>query len=124
MSYNPRYEQQQHSGRYDRKPGTGRVWPNKRKQGQRDPDFTGEIALPDGRSMRIALWESFADRGDGPFNGFSVRLSEDTRQSGSTDAQARSGGYSGGYRPGGSANPPASEPDRGQYDPLDDEVPF
>lgn len=77
------YQQQQPP-----KPGNGRVWPAKERRSQNSPHFTGNITLPDGRTMRVALWESYANRGQGPFNGFSIKLSEDTRQGSPYQAQA------------------------------------
>jgi hypothetical protein len=41
--------------------------------------------------MRVALWESFANRGTGDFNGFSIKLSEDTRQGDGYHAQSQGG---------------------------------
>lgn len=82
--------QQQSQQRQSRNPGSGRVWPARQRTSPRAPAFTGEITLPDGHVMRIALWESFANRGTGDFNGFSLKLSEDTRQGNGYQAQ---GGY-------------------------------
>lgn len=82
--------QQQSQQRQPRNPGSGRVWPARQRNGPRAPAFTGDITLPDGHVMRIALWESFANRGQGDFNGFSIKLSEDTRQGSGYQAQ---GGY-------------------------------
>ena len=81
---------QQNQQRQPRNPGSGRVWPAKQRNGPRAPAFTGELTLPDGHVMRVALWESFANRGQGDFNGFSIKLSEDTRQGNGYQAQ---GGY-------------------------------
>lgn len=82
---------QQSPQRQPRNPGSGRVWPAKQRNGPRAPAFTGEITLPDGHVMRIALWESFANRGTGDFNGFSLKLSEDTRQGNGYQAQGSYG---------------------------------
>lgn len=79
------------------KPGNGRVWPAKERRSQNSPHFTGNITLPDGRTMRVALWESYANRGSGPFNGFSIKLSEDTRQGSPYQAQAGYGQQPQGY---------------------------
>lgn len=94
--------QGQNQQRQPRKPCTGRVWPGKRAS-DKAPHFTGEIALPDGHTMRVALWEEYKN---GQFNGFSLKLSEDTRQQGNGyQAQGQQGqpqGYgqqSGGYAP-------------------------
>jgi hypothetical protein len=85
------YQQQNSQQRQPRNPGSGRVWPAKQRNGPRAPAFTGEITLPDGHVMRVALWESFANRGTGEFNGFSIKLSEDTRQGNGYQAQAGHG---------------------------------
>lgn len=105
------YGQQQ--PRQPSKPGNGRVWPAKERRTQNSPHFTGTITLPDGREMRVALWESYANRGSGPFNGFSIKLSEDTRQGNGYQAQAGQGqpqGYgqpqNGGYAPQGGGYAP------------------
>lgn len=90
-----------------RKPGSGRLWPNDKGAGNpRAPKFTGELVLLDGRTVRVSMWESFANRGQGPFNGFSLKLSEDTRQNGGYQAQGGYGqpqgygqGQQGGYTP-------------------------
>lgn len=84
------YQQQNSQQRQPRNPGSGRVWPAKQRSSPKAPAFTGEITLPDGHVMRVALWESFANRGTGEFNGFSLKLSEDTRQGNGYQAQ---GGY-------------------------------
>jgi hypothetical protein len=87
----------QRQQRDPQKPGNGRVWPTRQRRGPNSPNFTGEITLPDGHVMRVSLWEAYKDRGNGPFNGFSIKLSEDTRQGSGYHAQ---GGYSnnaGGY---------------------------
>lgn len=82
------YGNQQPRPRPPRNPCTGRVWPAKQRSGPKAPAFTGEIALPDGHVMRVAMWESFGNRGAGPFNGFSIKISEDTRQGDPYHAQA------------------------------------
>jgi hypothetical protein len=78
--------QQQSQQRQPRKPGNGRVWPQ-RQPGGNKPQFTGEITLPNGHVMRVSMWEQFGQNG-GPFNGFSIKLSEDTRQGDGYQAQA------------------------------------
>lgn len=103
--------QQASQQRQPRKPGNGRVWPQ-RQPGGNKPQFTGEITLPDGHVMRVSMWEQFGQNG-GPFNGFSIKLSEDTRQGAGYQAQ---GGYgqpqsygqpqNGGYAPQGGGYPP------------------
>jgi hypothetical protein len=70
-----------------RRPGSGRVWPARDPSGKK-PQFTGSITLPDGHEMRVALWEEFKN---GQFNGFSVKLSEDTRQQNGYQAQGQQG---------------------------------
>jgi hypothetical protein len=99
--------QQQSQQRQPRNPGSGRVWPAKQRNGPRAPAFTGEITLPDGHVMRVAMWESFANRGQGEFNGFSIKLSEDTRQGNGYQAQA---GYA---QPQGYGQQPGYAPQNG-----------
>jgi hypothetical protein len=112
--------QQQSQQRQPRNPGSGRVWPAKQRNGPRAPVFTGEITLPDGHVMRVAMWESFANRGQGEFNGFSIKLSEDTRQGNGYQAQAgyaqpQGYGQQPGYAPqsGYSAPQPPQQPQYG-----------
>ena len=88
------YGQQQ---RQPPKPGNGRVWPARERRSQNSPHFTGSITLPDGHVMRVSLWESYKDRGQGPFNGFSIKLSEDTRNGNPAQAQGAPYGGGGGY---------------------------
>lgn len=38
----------------------GKLWPNDRKRGERDPDFTG-VATIDGRDYRVSAWNSDRD---------------------------------------------------------------
>jgi hypothetical protein len=102
MSYGNNYSNQSQQ-RPPRKECTGRVWPAKKRSGPNSPHFTGEIALPGGHVMRLSVWES-TDR-QGVFNGFSLKLSEDTRQGTGYQAQGGYGqpqGYGqqqGGYAP-------------------------
>jgi len=116
------YGQQQ---RPPRKPCTGRVWPARQRTSPNSPHFTGEIALPDGRVMRLSVWESTNKQG--AFNGFSMKLSEDTRQGNGYQAQGGYGqpqGYGqGGYQNGyggqapqhqGYAGQPPQQPGYGQ----------
>ena len=103
------------------KPGNGRVWPARERRSQNSPHFTGNLTLPDGRTMRVSLWESYANRGQGPFNGFSIKLSEDTRQGNPAQAQGgygNGGGYGqqGGYQPQPAAQGYApQQPPQGSY---------
>lgn len=107
MSYQPRQAS---------KPGNGRVWPARTRNGPNSPVFTGTITLPDGRPMRVSMWESYKDRGQGPFDGFSIKLSEDTRQGNGYQAQGGYGapqGYGqpqGGYAPQGGGYAPQQPP--------------
>lgn len=91
--------------RQPQKPGNGRVWPAKERRTQNSPHFTGIITLPDGRPMRVSLWEAYKDRGQGPFNGFSIKLSEDTQQGNGYHAQGAYGNGGAGYGQGGGAPP-------------------
>lgn len=91
---------QQNQPRPPRKPCTGRVWPAKKRTGPNSPHFTGELALPNGHVMRVSVWESHNQQG--AFNGFSIKISEDTRQGDGYQAQGGYGqpqGYGQGYAP-------------------------
>lgn len=107
------YGQQTSQFRQPRKPGNGRVWPQ-RQPGGNKPQFTGEITLPDGHVMRVSMWEQFA-RDTSQFNGFSIKLSEDTRQGNGYQAQAGNGqpqgyGQQSGYTaPQGGYNAPQAQ---------------
>lgn len=116
------YQQQTNSQfRQPRKPGNGRVWPQKQPGGNK-PQFTGEVTLPDGHVMRVSMWEQFA-RDTNQFNGFSIKLSENTRQGNGYQAQAGQGqpqGY--GYQPqgapqGGYGAPQPQQGQQGGYAP-------
>lgn len=107
------YGNNQPQQRQPQKPGNGRVWPAKQRRTNNSPHFTGIITLPDGRPMRVSLWEAYKDRGQGPFNGFSIKLSEDTQQGNGYHAQggyANAPGYGqgqqGGYAPQSPPQPP------------------
>lgn len=42
---------------YEKKPGDVSIFPNRKKvEGDRTPDFKGEILTPDGELLEIALW--------------------------------------------------------------------
>lgn len=42
---------------YEKKPGDVSIFPNRKKlEGDRSPDFKGEILTPDGELLEIALW--------------------------------------------------------------------
>lgn len=112
---------QQSQQRQPRKPGNGRVWPQ-RQPGGNKPQFTGEITLPDGHVMRVSMWEQFT-RDTNQFSGFSIKLSEDTRQGTGYQAQGQRGqpqGYGApqnGYQPqqGNQGYQPAQQPQNASY---------
>lgn len=120
------YQQNSQQQRQPRKPGNGRVWPQRQPGGNR-PQFTGEITLPDGHVMRVSMWEQFGQNG-GAFNGFSIKLSEDTRQGNGYQAQGSYGqpqGYgqapqNGGYTPqgGGQSSQGGYAPQGGPQQPF------
>ena len=109
-----------------RRPGNGRVWPPRQQSNNPNaPQFSGSITLPDGHEMRVSMWEQF-DRNTGAFTGFSLKLSEDTRQGNPTQAQAPQRGYQPQSRPQGN-NPPPQQRSAPQGNPgpseYDDSVP-
>jgi len=110
MSYGNSYSNQ---SRPPRKECTGRVWPAKKRSSPNSPHFTGEIALPGGHVMRLSVWES-TDR-QGVFNGFSMKLSEDTRQGNGYQAQGGYGQPQGYGQQNGYGN--AQPPQQGNYGP-------
>lgn len=63
---------------YENKPGQGALFPNDQKQHDNQPDYRGQIKLPDGTDCWISGWLKQGSRGD--FISISVQAKEQQRQ--------------------------------------------
>ncbi len=46
---------------------TNQIWKNRNKSGDKHPDYRGEVEMPDGSRMEIALWERTTKNGNAYF---------------------------------------------------------
>lgn len=63
----------------DRKPGTGAIFKNERKENEKHPDYRGVIISPKGEEMQVALWLKAAQTTGKKY--FSVAASTPYRES-------------------------------------------
>lgn len=90
---------------------TNQIWKNRNKSGEKYPDYRGEVEMPDGSRMEIALWERTTKNG----NAYFYAKASTPRERNQEQAAPQ-------------PNPPQPQPSSAKWsagkNDLDDEIPF
>lgn len=70
------------------KDNRGAIWPNKRRESDKHPHFTGSMTI-DGKEYYVSAWKKGADaKENAPSLSFSVKLKEPPSNAGATNSGA------------------------------------